>query len=310
MNAKGIWIAAVLTITGLMTSQALGRPLYSWDNDSADGQWSTALNWTNDNAEGADNEVPVADSTAVLNVNGDTVTIDERQPATAGDYFKVEVSGTNMTINILTGGELYASSQSFIDNGSALNVDASKLETGKWQLRGGLMVLKNGATYLGTGNDFEHKGGVLQLEGSGNSFDATGGDEFAFGRQGDATIKWIADPNGITTLFVNDYWGEDGARDVEIDVSAMTLSHGMTLLLIDALEGLNESGGGFLDETFTSTVVSGSGAFGWEVLYDVDNDDISIRFSDPALAIPEPVSALAVMLGVGALGRYVRRRRS
>jgi hypothetical protein len=39
--------------------------------------------------------------------------------------------------------------------------------------------------------------------------------------------------------------------------------------------------------------------------------DMSLMLiSEPATIIPEPLSALAVMLGAGALARYVRRRRS
>jgi hypothetical protein len=50
-----------------------------------------------------------------------------------------------------------------------------------------------------------------------------------------------------------------------------------------------------------------TGSTDYIVKYDYDNDDILL--SAP-VAIPEPVSALAVMLGAAALGRYVRRRRA
>jgi len=41
----------------------------------------------------------------------------------------------------------------------------------------------------------------------------------------------------------------------------------------------------------------------------VDDHEIFADITSPT-AIPEPISALAVMVGAGALGGYVRRRRT
>jgi hypothetical protein len=89
-------------------------------------------------------------------------------------------------------------------------------------------------------------------------------------------------------------------RDDDVDDAVIEQVTGLVLggIVQTALGtyGSTDSNADFQDDTF---FVSSKGDF----------DDVIELVAEPAAAIPEPVSALGVILGVGALGRYLRRRR-
>ncbi len=95
------------------------------------------------------------------------------------------------------------------------------------------------------------------------------------------------------------------AATLALDFSTATdVAAGDTYMLFDGAD-LDGAGDVFGTETITGL----PGGLTATVRYVVDDNDIFVDVAGPTV-IPEPVSALAVMLGAGALAGYVRRRRA
>ncbi len=113
----------------------------------------------------------------------------------------------------------------------------------------------------------------------------------------DFTTKFVAG-SGFSTLKVTTDVQIESGSPLVIDLG--TLSTGGVWTLIDGDSGLD------VGEVFADSYLN-LGSWTTNLIYDTQNSDVILEVTAPA--IPEPVSALAVILGVGALGRYARRRR-
>jgi hypothetical protein len=166
---------------------------------------------------------------------------------------------------------------------------------------------------------------TVELAGADSTF--TGGLIVNNGDQGSGGAGVLTAPVGLgsTPFGMGDITVEHGQGDYETILVLLD-----DYIYDDAIVTLTRDGDSFgqllLDENvddvvakiildgveYTAPGTYGSSASGATVLQDdnfFDGEGV-LRIGGAAAVIPEPVSALAVMLGVGAIGRYVRRRRS
>ena len=115
----------------------------TWDNDNADGLWSTAANWSDDT-------LPVANDTADI-TNGDTVN------------WNSAVSGQNLPANLtinLTGGSSITESSVIRLNNATISVGSgsglTSIGTGFWDLANADITFDDGA--IATMDAWENKG--------------------------------------------------------------------------------------------------------------------------------------------------------
>jgi hypothetical protein len=197
----------------LFSAHSAHAAALTWDNDSADGLWSTCANWTSDICPGV----------------GDTVTFD------------ASVSDTNSTVDTSFGGEVGAVTilsgfTATITQDRSLSVTKNGWASGNWTQAGGSFagstqdIIVDG-TYTLSGGTFTSTTGNLSVRGdltisSGGTFNPSTGTVTAVGYY----AYWNVDSSETFYNFTankSDYWGMDFAAGDTINVDgALLLSEG------------------------------------------------------------------------------------
>ena len=123
---------------------------------------------------------------------------------------------------------------------------------------------------------------------------------------------WVLGPAGRLQMQL----GEGGAHDLLVVLGdatlggtlalscdgACTFTAGTDILLLDAT--------GVLSGSFSQVTLEGFGSGAFDVVYDSVHSDVFLHITQDVSAVPEPESYALCLGGLGALGFWLRRRRS
>jgi hypothetical protein len=290
-NALTMATIMAIGLAGVAVSSTVAATWVDPDGGGNDGgQWNTASNWSP-----ADIPNTAAES-AVF--NGDL----------GND--KIQVDGTDVTIGSLT-----------ITNTNKYN--PIKFEDGNRDIHiadgGAVTVLDSGAdnggvySYGSTGNDLIFDGdGTMDIRVETWHFRNGGRLKAESGTLTKLGAGEIQIYNGAACTVLNLDW-QGGTLDMLMD-NALTVT-GLATVADGTTIDLNDD-----DSTWNALTVGGSGvpagtytaaqlnAASGTAVFQGSTGTLTVTVS-PAV-VPEPVSAMAVALGIGVLGGYLRRRRS
>ncbi len=297
----------------------------TWDGGGGDTDWFNALNWNDVTGDLVDDVPTGADN---VSIDG-AYTVDITQTGALGK--KVAVKG-GATLNV-----------NMPNSTDSVKFDAFQFFTGTVNLMGeGFLAKPSGGTGMPWlyGCDGGGHTGVLNVMGNFNAkienwqvglkdncdftvcIDGSTSNPNGWHYRVDnlSTTKFVFDPNGVSPITLTKGieldadlgYDSDPAQGgyLIVDLTNYLLGDPLkSFTLLDAPAGTLAPGEEFLTETLITGVVilGGNPTIGSATIrYDTDNCDIIIDIAAP---VPEPVSGLAVILGVAALGRYARRRR-
>jgi hypothetical protein len=299
----------------------------TWDGGGGDTDWFNAANWNDVTGDGNDDVPTGADN---VSIDG-AYTVDVTQSGALGKKVAVR-GGATLNVNMPNAADF-------------VKFDALQFFTGTVNLKGkGYLAKPSGGTglpwlygcdggghtgVLNVSEDFNAKIENWQV-GLKHNCDFTAciigstpnPSGWNYRVDNLSTTKFVFDANGVSpiTLTSNIELDADLGSDSDpaeggylvVDLTNYVLGDPMkTFTLLDAPASKLAPGEEFLSETFImgAAILGDNPTIGSATIrYDTDNCDILIDLQAPV--VPEPVSALAVVLGIGAIGRYVCRRRS
>ena len=267
MKAKWIGLA-LLSASLAVTSEAD----LIWDNDSSDGQWKTAVNWTG-TAGDPDNMAPASGSSVRIN-NGDTVN---------WNGITGQVLPANLDIT-LAGNSTWTAEDVIRLNNASITVNSGSTLTstsgGFWDLNNADITFENGA--IVTIDDWENKGA--------NTF------TFNLGTTGFATLM----PNNFRTNLAN---SDITDALYEVDLLNYAGAPGTITLVDYAVDGYPGGMDDSLFQTAGGLNVLNAGVYaGSHIQWNDSMESIEL------VLIPEPSTfSLLVLFGLFLLSACRRR---